>query len=345
MRVLESAVTQDARSPRRRRAWRAASAAAALFAALVNFMAYRHARVMTHFSPGGARTARPEQLSLAERLGVLVTGANLPKPNNRRTPADEGLGFERQVFASRDGLSLEAWYVPRPDALGTVVLFHGYADSKDSLLPAAKAFHEIGYATLVVDFRGSGGSDGNVTTIGYHEALDVVAAYQHAQRLEPRGSTVLFGASMGAAAVLRAAAALEARPAAIVLQYPFGTLREALLRRFAAMRVPAFPAVDLLVVWGGLQHGFNGYRHNPVDYAKRVRSPTLLMQGDRDERVSMDEARAIFGALPEPKQLKVFDGLGHVSFVKARRQEWLSTVREFLAGALAAPADSLARGR
>src|SRR3712207_7040402 len=54
-----------------------------------------------------------------------------------------------------------------------------------------------------MDMSGHGGSAGNVTTIGYHEAADVAAAYQYAQTLDDR--VVLYGVSMGAAAILRAA--------------------------------------------------------------------------------------------------------------------------------------------
>lgn len=56
---------------------------------------------------------------------------------------------------------------------------------------------------------------------------------------------------------------------------------------------PLFKTSDGLALegWGGWQQGFNGFRHNPVDYARRVRVPTLLMQGDRDDRVSVAEAQ------------------------------------------------------
>lgn len=47
---------------------------------------------------------------------------------------------------------------------------------KASMLPAAKAFHDLGYKVVLVDFRGSGGSTGEGTTVGYREAEDFVKA-------------------------------------------------------------------------------------------------------------------------------------------------------------------------
>lgn len=296
-----------------------------------NALAFRHARAMTHFSASGKRTPRPEAMTLSQKLSVLASGANLPRRINERSPADVGLAFERQTLRTRDGQTLEAWFVPRREPRGTVLMFHGYADRKASLLDVASAFHELGYACLLVDFRGSGGSSGERTSIGYHEAEDVVAALAHATRSSAPRPLVLFGASMGAAAVLRAVGVLGADSAALVLQYPFSRMSVTVDRRFEAMGVPSFPASPALVFWGGLQQGFNGFRHNPVDYARGVRVPTLLMQGDQDDRVSVGEAREIYDALAGRKQLRIFHGVGHQSLVRAQPDEWRSAVTELLA--------------
>jgi hypothetical protein len=312
--------------------------AAALAFVAFNALAYRHAWAMTHFTASGHRTPRAEALSLRQKLRVLASGATLPRRTNDRTPADLGLGFEPQTFTTRDGERLEGWFVPRAEARGTVLLFHGYADRKASLLDAAQAFHELGYACLLVDFRGSGGSSGETTSIGYHEAEDVRAALVHAGSAGAPRPLILFGVSMGAAAVLRACSELGADAAAIILQYPFSKMTVTVARRFQAMGLPAFPAAEVLVLWGGVQLHFNGFRHNPVDYARGVRAPTLLFQGDRDDRVSVMEAQEILAALAGPKRLRIFEGAGHESLVKRQPEIWNTEVASFLADPLAAKA-------
>src|SRR4029077_15842817 len=62
--------------------------------ALLNAWAYRHAWAMTHYSSGGKSTIRPEAMSVCGRVRVLLTGVNLPRPVNSRTPSDVGLPFE-----------------------------------------------------------------------------------------------------------------------------------------------------------------------------------------------------------------------------------------------------------
>jgi alpha-beta hydrolase superfamily lysophospholipase len=312
---------------RKRRWLRALALSALAAAALLNVLAWRHAHALTHFAPGGEKTRPP--VTLTQKVGVLLAGPTVPRPRNLRTPASQGLAFERHLFSGEGGPSLEGWLVPHPQARALVVLFHGHADSKQSLLPAARAFHDLGYATFLVDFRGSGGSAGDQTSIGFHEADDVRAAFAYASTLPGARPVVLYGNSMGAASVLKAMSDAPLRPAALVLECPFDRLATTVRHRFDTYRAPAFPAADLLLFWGGVQQGFNPWRFNPSEYAAAVSAPTLLMNGDRDPWVSVAEARSIYDRLRGPRQLKVFAGLGHQSFLRARREDWLATVGPF----------------
>jgi hypothetical protein len=309
--------------------WRLVAGVVLVTTVGLNVMAYAHARAMTHFSPGGVRTPRPELLSPAQKLRVLMTGAILPRPVCRRTPADVGLTFERRTFDAPDGTPLEAWLIPGArDAV--VVMFHGYADCKDSLLREARAIHEMGYGVLLVDFRGSGGSGGHDTTIGFRESQDVSAAFAYASALPPRPAVTLYGVSMGAAAVLKALADDRLQPASVIVECPFDSLLQTVRHRFETMHVPAFPAAHLLVFWGGVQQGFDGFHHNPADYATRVSRPVLLMSGAADDRVTPGETRAIFEGLRGPKRLRVWEGVGHASSLRTHPDEWKALVSDFL---------------
>jgi uncharacterized protein len=296
----------------------------------LNVVAYRQARAFTHFASRGTRTRWPQRLSLGEKVEVLVSGAVVPRPENRRTPKDVGLAFERHVFAGGQGIPLEAWLVPRANARGTVVLFHGHAGSKDTQLREARAFHELGWNALLVDFYGSGGSGGQETSIGFHEAADVARAFEYARGLPHAGPIVLFGQSMGAAAVLKGVADARLQPAALVLECPFDSLVRTVRRRFTSFGVPSFPSAELLVFWGGAQQGFNPFTFRPVDSAARVDRPTLLMNGGEDPWVTRADARRIFARLRGPKELKFFPGLGHGSCLGFQPGEWKAAVSRTL---------------
>jgi hypothetical protein len=261
---------------------------------------------------------------------VLVFGVSLPHPRNSRSPGDLGLQSETVRFTGDDGVSLEGWVVSPPDPKGTVLLFHGYAASKDSLLDEAKTLHELGFATLLVDFRGSGGSAGDVTTIGYREALDVAAATRFARTRDLTRPLILYGKSMGGAAVLRAIAHHEVKPDAIIVESVFGTMLGAARNRFSMMGVPSFPAADLLTFWGGALQGFWGFSHCPAEYARGCDVPALVLHGALDRHARPDEARLIHDRLRGPKQLVLFPEGGHYPLLLNDASRWRETVRRFL---------------
>ena len=321
----------------RSRRLRLAVGALALGFVCLNVLAYGHARTMTHFLSGGTRTARPESLTFLQRVKVVAMGVQLPKPRNVGTPLDRQMPFDTWTIPVEPGITLEAWAIRQPDPKGVVVLFHGYADRKSSDLTEAKAFFNAGWAPVLVDLRGSGGSSGETTSIGFFEARDVAAAVHLTRERFPEGPLVVWGASMGAAASLRAVGVLGLKADGLVMEAPFATLRSAVVNRFTSLGVPTLGLVDLFMFWGGVQQGFDGFAHNPVEYATRVHQPTLLMLGSRDNRVLMPEGRAIFDALAGEKQFEVFDGLGHESLLKGKREEWLKVVGGFLERIQTAP--------
>ncbi|MFK7905736.1 MAG: prolyl oligopeptidase family serine peptidase, partial [Chitinophagales bacterium] len=68
----------------------------------------------------------------------------------------------------------------------------------------------------------------------------------------------------------------------------------------------------------------------PEDYAKSVRTPTLLMYGKQDSRVMMEETQNIYRALGGFKHLQVFEESGHQSYCSNEHEIWMQTVEEFL---------------
>jgi alpha-beta hydrolase superfamily lysophospholipase len=299
---------------------------------LVNMLAYRHAWAMTHFVLEGTKTERPEQLSFLKKLTILCTGVSIPKPRGPgKTPADYGLPFEVHRLAGPGGVELEAWHIPHSAAKGIVLMFHGYTACKASLLAEAKSFHDLGFAAFLVDFRGSGGSTGCDTSIGMLEALDVVRAADYARTHWPDLPQISYGQSMGSAALMRANAILGYTPTAMILESPFDRLLTTVGNRFGAMGLPAFPLAHLLVFWGGMQQGFNGFQNNPVEYAAHVACPVLHMQGTDDRRVTREQAQAIFDNFAGEKKLELFAGLGHTPFLVKQPEQWRRAVGDFLA--------------
>ncbi len=207
----------------------------------MNAMAYRHAHAMMHFGGGTVRTNKPEKLHPAEKIRVLICGVTVPRPRSQLGLSALGPQCRALTIPCDNGVRLGAWYCLGSSDSPLVILFHGYAGDKTSTLREASAFLELGLSVLLVDFRGSGDSSESYTTIGYREAEDVAAAVAYARANLPHPRVILYGQSMGAAAVLRAVDACGVRPDAIIVEAVFDRMLHTVRHRFEAMGFPPFP--------------------------------------------------------------------------------------------------------
>jgi alpha-beta hydrolase superfamily lysophospholipase len=299
----------------------------ALVLGLLNVVVALHAWRFTHFTTdAGPRTRNPEKLPTTEKIRIMLTGLQNPKPVNLAPPA---FPYEEVALASPNG-RLAAWYGPVPQAWGTVILCHGYTSDKSRLRPEAGYFRQLGYAVLLLDFSGNGGSEGYQTTIGYREADDVVAAMHWVQARRPGAPVVLYGVSMGAVAILRAESELGLRPAASIVECPYGSMLQTARNRFVSMHLPPFPLADLLVFWGSVENGYWAFGLNAGEYARHVTTPTLLLWGTADPRVTRAETDTIFAHLAGPKQRVDFAGSGHEPYWHKHPRQWQATIRSFL---------------
>jgi alpha-beta hydrolase superfamily lysophospholipase len=293
---------------------------------IVNTVAYMHAYKLTHFSATETtKTQSPDKLSWLQKAGAVLTGVNNPRPKNSVVPAQP-----YQTIYLQSNKQIECWLIKNDTAKGTVIIFHGYGGHKSSMLDKAEKFLAFGYSVLLVDFMGSGGSEGNQTTIGYREAEQVNTAWQYLTAAGEK-NIVLFGTSMGAVAIMKAIADHPIKPKAVLLECPFGSMYQTVAARFNNMHLPAFPMADLLVFWGGVQNNFRAFSHKPVEYAKAIESPVLLLYGEKDKNVSRKEIDAIYKNIRSPhKQLIIYPLAGHENYLKQYDAEWTKDVGTFL---------------
>ena len=302
---------------------------------LLNLCAWHQARTMLHYAPDGSRTPSPEDLSPAAKLRLLLTGVNLPRPADERPPSSLATNARVLSIAVPGGVDLCAWLALRGPEAPLAVFFHGYSTDKTRLLPEARRLHAAGASVLLVDFRGSGGSSETYTTLGWREAEDVAAVARFARKHLPHSALILYGQSMGSAAILRAIHAHAVAPDAVILESVFDTMSNAIRARFRAMGLPPFPAADLLAFWGGQQFDFNACAHAPRVYAGSLTCPALFLHGTDDPRAPVAQARRVFDAAPTRRKTFVtFDHVGHGSYFSRHPDAWQSVVFPLFGSAL-----------
>ncbi|KQB37737.1 alpha/beta hydrolase [Flavobacterium aquidurense] len=292
---------------------------------IINIIAFIHAYKFTHFAENGSiKTKSPERLSSFEKTKTLIFGVNNPKPKNTKFPLQK-----YQTIKLKSNKKIECWLIKNQKSKGTIILFHGYGAEKSSMIDKSNEFIKLGFSTILVDFMGSGNSEGNQTTIGYKEAQEVKSVFDYLTQSGEK-NIYLFGTSMGAVAIMKSITDYKIKPKGIIIECPFGSMYETVCARFNKMNVPNFPMAGILVFWGGIQNGFWGFSHNPATFAKNITCPTLLLYGEKDKSVTRKETDEIYSNLNGYKKLVIYKNTGHENYLIKNKIEWTKNVSDFL---------------
>jgi|KBSMisStaDraftv2_1062788.scaffolds.fasta_scaffold01845_2 alpha-beta hydrolase superfamily lysophospholipase len=287
-----------------------------------------HAYKFTHFYDAAeAPVKKEEKKSNWQVTQEILFGAKAYKQKNIM-PADST--FEKIDLSTKDHIKLDCWYMkPEGTAKGTVILFHGHGSKKSAVMVESIGFRKMGYNTLLVDFRAHGSSGGNTSTIGWYETEDVKLAYDYIKEKGEK-NIILWGISMGAAAVSKAMNDYRLEPSKIILEMPFASVLQAAEGRIKMMGLPGQPLATFVTFWGGAEHGFWAFNMKPSEFVKQIHCPVLLQWGRHDPRVKQEETDLIYANISAPKKLVVYETCGHESLCEKENGRWTATVSEFL---------------
>jgi dipeptidyl aminopeptidase/acylaminoacyl peptidase len=252
-------------------------------------------------------------------------------PDAPSDPARYGLTYEQVTFSSRDGLTLRGWFIPAPEVRGTVVFCHGHAGSMDPDVKYAPAFNERGYNVLMFDFRGHGRSEGQHVSMGYYERRDLLGAVDY---LEKRGidRVGVLGFSMGGAVAMATAPHSEAIRA-VVSDGGFARLSDTIAAGVREQGLPSFLAslVGHLIVWlMGLRLGCSPSGADPIHWVDKIAPRALfIIHGALDPFVAVEEARELYAAASEPKEIWIVPEAGHRQADRHHPEEYRHRVLAF----------------
>jgi len=230
------------------------------------------------------------------------------------SPAVTGLADVDVVqIPAADGVTLQGWFLPSraQSPSPTVIVFNGNAGNRAYRASLAAALRSQGLSVLLFDYRGFGGSGGSPTERGLYEDARAVRRYLAGRRDVRADRVVYFGESLGTAVAVRLA--VEHPPAALILRSPFTSLADV-----GRLHYPILPVRWLL-----------RDRYNSIDAIEGVRSPVLIVAGDRDRIVPLELSRRLFERTPEPRELVVVRGADHNDAALDGRQV-IDAVRRFL---------------
>jgi len=236
-------------------------------------------------------------LGLAAVYAVVALGAcalqdkllYFPSPE-QPDPARFGVPDMRPVsLGTADGLTLNAWYKP---GTPTLVYLHGNGGHIGHRGFKVRPWLDAGIGVLLVEWRGYGGNPGAPGEAGLladgRAGLDFLAA----QGIAP-GRVVLYGESLGSGIAVPLAA--ERPVGGLVLEAPYTSVAEVGAAHYW------FLPVGLLI----------RDRFDALAAAAKVRAPVLVVHGENDDVIPARFGRALYEALPQPKQARFIPGAGH----------------------------------
>ncbi|MGH3357790.1 MAG: alpha/beta hydrolase [Nocardioidaceae bacterium] len=200
-------------------------------------------------------------------------------------PAGDMIDGARDVtLHTEDGLELEAWFVPVPpdvvDRNVAVLVAPGNGGNRAGRVGLARGLRSLGFAVLLMDYRGYGGNPGRPSEEGLTD--DAVAAALALEDLGyPAERTIYFGESLGCGVV----AALQAArpPAGMVLRSPFTELADV-----GAHHYPWLPVRWLL-----------RDRFPVLDHIADSDVPVTVIYGGRDSVVPSEQSARVADAAPD----------------------------------------------
>jgi fermentation-respiration switch protein FrsA (DUF1100 family) len=196
------------------------------------------------------------------------------------------------------------------------MILHGNAGNMSHRLDYLVMFHRLGYATLIIDYRGYGQSSGSPSEEGTYRDAEAAWLWLTSRGIKPT-EIVILGESLGGAVAAWLAARVT--PRALVLVSTFTSLPD-----LGAQVYPFLP-VRLL----------SRFSYDTLGALQRVEAPVLIAHSRDDEIISYSHGKALFAAAREPKQLLEMRG-GHNDGFIFMREEWIAQLRAFLERAAAA---------
>jgi uncharacterized protein len=196
-----------------------------------------------------------------------------------------------------------------------VILCHGMESSKESekIVGLARQLSQRGILALRFDFAGSGASEGKFEHVTFSgEVDDLRAAYQVVVKYPPKKIGV-FGSSMGGTVALLFAAEEKNIAALVTLAAPVHP--ERFTERFLTPEEAREWRERGYIIYHGRRLNVSlledGEKLAVAEAARKIFCPALVIHGDRDDTVPVEEGRELYAALGGAKKLRILEGANH----------------------------------
>jgi pimeloyl-ACP methyl ester carboxylesterase len=230
-----------------------------------------------------------------------------PQRDTSQTPADFDLPGYEVWLQSVNGTNLHAWFIPAADRPApAIAVLHGWGANGSLLLPIAPYLHEAGYHALFLDARNHGLSEHDDFSSLPRFAEDLEVGIAWLRERDDVTSIAVAGHSVGAGAAILVASR-DPEIVAVVSMSAFAHPREMMAKQLHLSRLPN-PVTGALLwpIERIIGHRLDEFAsQNTIE---DVTCPVLIVHGDADKVIPVEDAFRLFEKVPDGQVLIVPGG-------------------------------------
>ncbi len=202
-------------------------------------------------------------------------------------------GLKEIALTTSDGLVIKSW-IKKPKFKGgyTILIFHGNGGHVGHRVNKFKPFIDAGYGLLFLEYRGYANNPGKPSEKGlYNDALAAIEFLS--ENKVTSNKIILYGESLGCGIAVRLSA--ESEFAATILEAPSTSINDIAQKHYWYL-----PAKWLVLD-----------QYNIVDIVNNVKSPLLVIHGEKDNVIDISFGKKVFKTANQPKESLFIPEAGH----------------------------------
>jgi len=193
------------------------------------------------------------------------------------------VNIEKIKVPTQDGLDLLGWFHEKDiKKYKTILYFHGNAGSLENRIHKLNHFRDMNVNFLIIAWRGFSGNQGKPSETGLYEDGESAIKWLVKKGVDEK-NIVIYGESLGTGVATHLSQ--NKNFAGVILETPFTSMID------AAKKFYPYIPVGLL-----LKDKFEN--KNKI---KNIKSPILIMHGEKDQIVPFEMGKKIFEIANEPK--------------------------------------------
>lgn len=235
-------------------------------------------------------------------------------------------------------ITLNGWNFKAKGSDKTIIMAHGYKNNRlqfnEKTLDLISGLQSRGFNVFTFDFRNSGISGGDKTTIGINEKDDLLGAIKYVKSIGGK-HIVLMGFSMGASTAIHAAAE-SPDVEAVIADAPFADMDAYLKDNLSVWSsLPKVPFNNTILLMLKFLANLDPKTMVPKkDIQSVAPRPVMLIHGKDDDAIPIKNSEEIYEAYTQINKENItfwkVDGAKHVGSYEKDTKEYMKNIYEFL---------------